>query len=200
MPFIPALANKPVAKAPHIPATPWHANRSKVSSIFVLVTRMLATILDIIPATNPIIIDGITLTNPEAGVIATNPQITPMAKPTAEGFPFLIQSTPIKLKPAAAAAKFVTSKAFAASPLAAKALPPLNPNHPNHSRTAPKSTNGTLFGFDSLTESLLLPINIAAAKAETPAAMWTTVPPAKSTAPKLNSHPSAFQTQWATGA
>src|SRR3989338_290378 len=199
MPFTAAEANKPVAKAPHIPAIPWHANTSRVSSIFVLVARQLATKLDKIPATSPIIIEGITPTKPDAGVIATNPQMTPMEKPTAEGFPFLIQSTPIQLRPAAAAAKFVTTKAFAASPLAAKALPPLNPNHPNHSKAAPKITNGTLFGFISPMVLRLLPINTAAAKADIPAAIWTTVPPAKSIAPNLANHPSAFQTQCATG-
>src|SRR3989338_7517887 len=142
MPFTAAEANRPVAKAPHIPAIPWHANTSKVSSIFVLVARQLATKLAKIPATRPIIIEGITPTKPDAGVIATNPQITPMEKPTSDGFPFLIQSMPIQLRPAAAAAKFVTTKALAASPLAARAEPALNPNHPNHSKAAPKITNG----------------------------------------------------------
>ena len=32
-----------------------------------------------------------------------------------------------------------------------------------------------------------------------PALMWTTVPPAKSSAPRLNSQPVGLNTQWATG-
>ena len=33
-----------------------------------------------------------------------------------------------------------------------------------------------------------------------PALMCTTVPPAKSSAPRLNSQPAGLKTQWATGA
>ena len=39
----------------------------------------------------------------------------------------------------------------------------------------------------------------ATTSAETPELMWTTVPPAKSSAPSLNSQPSTDQTQWASG-
>ncbi len=44
-----------------------------------------------------------------------------------------------------------------------------------------------------------LPTTSAAAKADIPAAMWTTIPPAKSIAPKPFSQPSGFQTQCAIG-
>ena len=40
---------------------------------------------------------------------------------------------------------------------------------------------------------------MATMSAETPELMWTTVPPAKSSAPSLNSQPSGAQTQWAIG-
>ncbi len=43
------------------------------------------------------------------------------------------------------------------------------------------------------------PIMSATMSAETPELMWTTVPPAKSSAPSLYSQPSVDQTQWAIG-
>ena len=39
----------------------------------------------------------------------------------------------------------------------------------------------------------------ATTSAETPELIWTTVPPAKSSAPSLYSQPSTDQTQWASG-
>ncbi len=95
----------------------------------------------------------------------------------------------------------VVMKASAAVPFAARALPALKPNQPNHSRAAPSSTKGTLCGIAA---RLLVPrrgpTTSAATRALTPAEMWTTVPPAKSRAPILKSHPSADQTQCASGA
>ncbi|HZK14176.1 MAG TPA: hypothetical protein VFC55_06640 [Desulfobaccales bacterium] len=43
------------------------------------------------------------------------------------------------------------------------------------------------------------PTTRAAARAAMPALMWTTVPPAKSRAPRFLSQPPSPQTQWATG-
>ena len=43
------------------------------------------------------------------------------------------------------------------------------------------------------------PMSRATISAETPDEVWTTVPPAKSSAPSLNSQPSVAQTQWAIG-
>ena len=43
------------------------------------------------------------------------------------------------------------------------------------------------------------PMRSATTRAETPDEICTTVPPAKSSAPSLNSQPSAAQTQWASG-
>src|SRR5437764_1457789 len=94
-------------------------------------------------------IDGIGPTYPEAGVIATRPHTAPTEMPTADGFPFRIQSVSIQLTAAAAAARFVTTS--------------------------------------------------AAATAETPAAVWTTRPPAKSMTPRDLSHPPRPQFQWAMG-
>jgi hypothetical protein len=44
------------------------------------------------------------------------------------------------------------------------------------------------------------PMTMTTASAAIPALMCTTVPPAKSSAPRLNSHPSGAKTQCATGA
>ncbi len=96
--------------------------------------------------------------------------------------------------------------ANAAKSFAANELPALNPNQPNHSRAAPSSTYGMLVGLNdgggassfcmwafqgtdpvwgagiAHVESFLLPTTSAAARADMPAAMCTTMPPAKSIA------------------
>ena len=100
---------------------------------------------------------------------------------------------------AAAAAVLVTMKALAARPFAATAEPALNPNQPNHSRPAPRTVIGTSCGSIGSPLTARRPISSATTSAETPELMWTTVPPAKSSAPSLNSQPSADQTQWASG-
>ena len=101
---------------------------------------------------------------------------------------------------AVAAAVLVFVNASAASPFAASADPALNPNQPNQSRPAPSSTSGTLWGtIGARLKSLRGPSMRAATKAETPAEMCTTVPPAKSSAPSFWSQPPAPHTQWASG-
>src|SRR3989344_8019465 len=105
--------------------------------------------------------------------MATSPHTAPTETPTADGFPFMNQSISIHDIAAAAAAKFVTTRALTASAFAANEEPALNPNNPNHSKAAPTITNGTLFGLNSLPffASFLLPITKAAASAESPAAI-----------------------------
>src|SRR5712691_6455233 len=146
-------------------------------------------------------IDGMGPTYPEAGVIATRPQTAPTDNPTADGFFFLTQSVSIQLTAAAAAARFVTTKAFTASVFAASALPALKPNQPNQRTDAPKITYGTLLGRRS-NRSIpwRRPITSAAATAETPAAVCTTRPPAKSITPSDFKKPPIPQFQWAMGA
>ena len=101
---------------------------------------------------------------------------------------------------AAAAAMLVTVKALAARPFAATAEPALNPNQPNHSRPAPRTVIGMSCGSGCVPLRARRPIMRATTSADTPELMWTTVPPAKSSAPSLNSQPSTDQTQWASGA
>src|ERR1035438_543450 len=90
---------------------------------------------------------GIGFTKPEAGVIATSPATAPEMPPSMLGLPDFIHSAPIHPKAAAAAAKWVATKALDARPLAAPALPALNPNQPTHSRQAPMTLNTMLCGF-----------------------------------------------------
>src|SRR4030095_8878163 len=140
------------------------------------------------------------LTNPAAGVMATSPPTIAVAQPTAVGLPERIMSRNVQTTSVAAGASIVVTKARPAIGLAARALPALKPNHPNQSRPAPSSTNGTLCGSsDDDGYSCRLPTTMAATSAATPALTCTTVPPAKSSAPILASQPPPH-TQCALGA
>src|SRR4051812_14248856 len=86
-------------------------------------------------------------TNPDAGVIATRPATAPEIAPSMLGLPECIHSAAIQERVAAAAAKWVATKALVASPLAASALPALNPNQPTHSSDAPITLITRLCGF-----------------------------------------------------
>src|SRR5271157_990688 len=161
-------ANSPVATVPHIPPTPWQANTSRESSSLVRALQ-LATKLQPTPATTPITIENAGLTKPAAGVTAASPQTNPMHIPTAEGFPFRIQSSIIQLTPPAAAARFVVTRALTAMSFAERELPALNPNQPNQRIAVPRITYGTLLGRLSLPKSNPRPMTSAAASALTPA-------------------------------
>src|SRR5881396_2998403 len=192
-------ANSPVARVPQMPPAPWHAKTSSESSSVVR-ARQLPTKLQRTPATSPMMIDGIGPTYPEAGVIATRPHTAPTAIPTTEGFPFRTQSVIIQLTVAPAAARFVTTSALTARAFAASALPALKPNHPNHNTEAPRITYGMLFGrLSSRSTPSLRPMTSAAATADTPAAVWTTRPPAKSMTPSDFRNPPMPQFQCAIG-
>ena len=152
------------------------------------------------PPPIPIRIAATGPTKPEAGVIATSPATAPEAAPSTVGLPRWIHSASIQPSVAAAAAVLVTTKALVASPPAPSALPALKPNQPTQSMAAPITVNGRLCGgIGSRPKPLRRPITIAAASAETPEEMWTTVPPAKSSAPIARSQPPTPHTQWASG-
>src|SRR5439155_12859092 len=125
---------------PQIPPAPWHAKTSNESPRVVRALQ-LPTKLQRTPATNPMTIDGIGPTYPDAGVIATRPQTAPTAIPTADGFPFRTQSVSIQLTAAPDAARFVTTSALTASASARRALPALKPNHPNQSTRSEEHTS-----------------------------------------------------------
>src|ERR1035438_10448993 len=86
-------------------------------------------------------------TNPDAGVMATNPATAPEIAPNMMGLPFLIHWAKIQLSAAAAVAKCVATNALVASGEAASALPALKPNQPTHSRQAPITLITRLCGF-----------------------------------------------------
>src|SRR6202790_870288 len=95
---------------------------------------------------SPISIAGMGVTNPDAGVMATNPATAPEMAPRMLGLPVLIHSVIIHPSAAAAVAKWVATKAVVASLLVANPLPALNPNHPTHSRQAPMVLSTRLWG------------------------------------------------------
>lgn len=69
-----------------------------------------------------------------------------VAAPTAVTRPVRARSRSIHATSVAAGASIVFTNANAAIAFDASAFPPLNPNHPNHSRPAPRSVKGTLWG------------------------------------------------------
>src|SRR5438093_8481489 len=85
-------------------------------------------------------------TYPEAGVIATSPATAPVAAPTVVGEPLCSFSGISQPSIAAAVARWVATKALEARAPDFRALPALNPNHPNHRMAAPRTTIGTLCG------------------------------------------------------
>jgi hypothetical protein len=128
--------------------------------------------------------------NAQAGVIATNPATAPEATPRVVGLPSRNRSTSSQPPAAAAVAIWVFMNARAAVPFAASSEPALKPNHPNHSSPAPSSTSGRLCGrIGSRPQPRRLPRTIASARPAEPALTWTTVPPAKSSIPRLLSQP-----------
>src|SRR4030065_749966 len=86
-------------------------------------------------------------TKPAAGVMATSPATAPEAAPRVVGLPRTIHSVPTHARVAAQVARCVDVKAEEARALAARALPALNPNHPNHSSPAPSTVMGRLWGI-----------------------------------------------------
>src|SRR5690349_8067235 len=89
---------------------------------------------------------GIGRTKPAAGVMATSPATAPEIAPSALALPFFNHSAALQPNAAAAAPKCVATNALAANPLAARALPALNPNQPTHNRHAPMKLSTRLWG------------------------------------------------------
>src|SRR5690349_12611207 len=137
---------------------------------------------------------------PAVGVIATSPTTMAVAAPTAVGLRDRAASRNVHTSSVAAGAIIVVTNASAAIGFAARALPALNPNHPNHRSPAPSRVSGTLCGnSEDDGYSRRLPTTTAATNAAMAALTCTTVPPAKSSAPHCDSQPPP-QTQCATGA
>src|SRR5262249_40093882 len=149
---------------------------------------------------------GIGETNPAAGVTATSPATAPDMAPSALGLPLVVHSAADQPTAAAEVAKWVATKALAARPFEASALPALKPNQPTHSRHAPMKLSTMLCGgIGSFGYPVRLPRYSAHTRADTPELIWTTVPPAKSSVGKRPpsvalSRPPLPQTMWASGA
>ena len=133
-------------------------------------------------------------------MIATSPATAPEAAPSTVGLPRMAHSVNIHPSAAAAVAVLVTTNALVASAPALIALPALKPNQPNQRSAAPATVSGRLCGgMGSRPYPRRLPMTRAAARAEIPELMCTTVPPAKSRAPSFLSHPPVPHTQCASG-
>src|SRR6187549_2834585 len=89
------------------------------------------------PASTPMISAPIGVTKPAAGVITTRPPTAPEQKPRTVGLPRVTHSIAGHTAAATAAARVVATKALAAMPSAATALPALKPYQPTHSMPVP---------------------------------------------------------------
>ena len=129
------------------------------------------------------------------------PAIAPVAQPTLVGLPTVNFSTSSHTSAATLAARWVLMMALEASSVAVSALPPLKPNQPTQSSAAPAMVSAGACGSISVRgQPMRLPSSRATTSAETPAVVWTTMPPAKSSVPnRLASQPPPH-TQCATGA
>src|SRR4051794_25661612 len=140
------------------------------------------------------------VTYPAAGVTATRPATAPVQAPSTVALPLCRYSISDQLTVAAAAAVLVLTNAATADALAPRALPALKPNQPNQSRPVPRAVIVRLCGcISSLPSPLRLPITSTQQRAAMPEMMWTTRPPAKSSAPMDLIQPPGPQTQCATG-
>ena len=78
--------------------------------------------------------------------MATRPATAPEAAPSVVPWPVVSFSTINQPSIAAAAARWVLTRAWAAMPLAPSAEPALNPNQPNHRIPVPIIVSGRLCG------------------------------------------------------
>src|ERR1700730_7401942 len=86
------------------------------------------------------------VTTQEAGVIAPKPATAPEMAPSTLGFPPRNHSAALHPTTAAAAPKWVATKALVARLPEPSALPALNPNQPTHNNEAPTKLSTTLCG------------------------------------------------------
>src|ERR671924_1880111 len=87
----------------------------------------------------PMIMADIGDTKPDAGVIATSPATAPEAAPTVEGLPVCAHDIRDHVTAAMPVATWVATNALVALVAAAAAEPALKPNHPTHSKAAPRT-------------------------------------------------------------
>ena len=129
----------------------------------------------------------------------TRPPTAAVAAPSTVGLPWCSHSITTQVTTAVLVAVLVVRKARAAVPSAASSLPALKPNQPTQRSAVPITTRGRLWGgIGTLPCPARGPRKMAAARAEKPLDMWTTRPPAKSSAPHSLIMPPP-QTMWASG-
>ncbi|KAI7288143.1 ammonium transporter [Hortaea werneckii] len=113
---------------------------------------------------------------PEAGVAATRPEMVPEHQPTIDHFLARRQSRIVQVMAANMAVKFEFQQAMTARRLAPNEEPPLNPNHPNHSKMVPRVMRETLCGRKfNIIFSCLLPSTHEYASAVKPEPISTAV-------------------------
>ena len=159
------------------------------------------------PAKTPTRTAEVGVMKPQAGVTTTKPATMPEQNPRTLGLPRVIHSIIGQTKPAVAAAKVVVVKALAAMASAPSAEPALKPYQPTQSMPVPTMHKVIECGvIGSRPSPLRLPRMMQSTKALHPEVMWTTVPPAKSSALMAASllsgphiKPVVDQTMWANG-
>src|SRR6185436_14702466 len=147
------------------------------------------------PTTRPSTIAPIGPAKPDAGVTATRPATQPETAPSSEGLPLKIHSANIHDSAAAAVATNELIIASGAPPVASRLEPALKPNQPTHSSAAPTMVRTSeCGGISSLPKPVRLPTQSAPTRPAMPELMCTTVPPAKSMAPQMNTLPASPMT------
>src|SRR5436190_3945297 len=129
-------------------------------------------------------------TYPAHGVMQASPATAPVNAPTRLGFPSRRHEMNSHVHIAIEPAMSVFTNACAATPLAARADPPLKPNHPNQRSPVPRATKATLCGTTfSSGANFRAPTTHTDASAANPALACTTIPPAKSSTPQAAMNP-----------
>ena len=100
--------------------------------------------LETMPVTTPRMTDAQSGMKPEVGVAATRPEMQPEHQPTMDHFLARRKSRRTQVAAATMLVKHELKQAYTARRLAPNDDPPLNPNHPNHSRIVPRVMRETL--------------------------------------------------------
>jgi len=186
--IVPVVSKMAQAMVPHTPQTRCTDMAPTGSSILILSKQMTAKYTNT-PAIAPMMIEPPGLTISAPAVIATSPASTPLSAMERSGFPPKIHDTmPVMSPPAAAARHVVTNTSDTLAGSALSIDPPLNPNHPNHSRKHPMVAMGMLCPGIGLTLPFLYfpslgPSRKAQTSAAAPPTACTAVDPARSWKP-----------------
>lgn len=133
----------PTASVPQIPQLRW-TEMAPTGSSTLMRSKKTTENTTITPATSPIVMaDHIAIRSAPA-VIPTSPASTPFSPMERSGFPETNSDANIAASPPAAAARQVVTRVRDTSSGSAESTePPLNPNHPSHSRNTPTAASGS---------------------------------------------------------